>query len=305
MFLLLHCTIDFAIVCFVSSTSSSLVDSTRTSRPGFFFGRSADCYQATRHGKPCSASSLVNRRTEGNSLCAASMRSKQRVRVQQSSHCSMARAGEFVVGQRLEIPIRPESRARSPGESRVLTQRPSGTTIEGFSAAAVLPWVFPEPAPAVSGRSARAPLSTETLMKTFSAKPQEVQRDWFRRRCHRQGARAPGRRDCASPARQAQARVHAARRHGRFHRRRQRRAHQGHRQQGRRQDLLPPYRLPGRHSRAELCEDAGTAPGPRAREGREGHAAEGPARLRDDQEAQGIRDGTHPHTAQQPKALEV
>ncbi len=37
MFFLLHCTIDFAIVCSVSSTSSSLVDSTRTSSPGFFW----------------------------------------------------------------------------------------------------------------------------------------------------------------------------------------------------------------------------------------------------------------------------
>ena len=46
---------------------------------------------------------------------------------------------------------------------------------------------------------------------------------------------------------------------------------------------------PGRHLRHQLQGHAGQASGPRPREGRQGHAAQGPARLRDDQEAEGVR----------------
>ena len=45
---------------------------------------------------------------------------------------------------------------------------------------------------------------------------------------------------------------------------------------------------PGRHPRHQVQGHAGAPPGPRAREGRQGHAAQGPARLRDDQEAEGV-----------------
>ena len=55
----------------------------------------------------------------------------------------------------------------------------------------------------------------------------------------------------------------------------------------------------------QLQEDAGALSRPRAGEGRRGHAAQGPARLRDDQEAQVYAADEHPHTAQQPKTLEI
>ena len=89
---------------------------------------------------------------------------------------------------------------------------------------------------------------TETPhMKTFSAKPADITRDWFVVDAHRQGAGPPREPDRAAPARQAQADLHAAHGHRRLHRRHQRREAARHRQQGRRQALPPPHRLPGRH----------------------------------------------------------
>ena len=69
-------------------------------------------------------------------------------------------------------------------------------------------------------------------MKTFSAKPHEVRRDWFVVDATDKVLGRARRRDRAPPARQAQARVHAARRHRRLHRRRQRGQAARHRQQG-------------------------------------------------------------------------
>ena len=44
-----------------------------------------------------------------------------------------------------------------------------------------------------------------------------------------------------------------------------------------------------RHHRNDVCSDAGKASGTRSRNRRQGHASEGPPRLRNDQEAQDLR----------------
>src|SRR6185312_17489499 len=88
---------------------------------------------------------------------------------------------------------------------------------------------------------------------------------------------------------QAQADVRPAHGHRRLRCDRQRREDCGHGQQAHRQVHLPPLRLPGWAAPALGRRDDREAPGPAAREGDQGHAAEEPPRAGDGQEAQGLR----------------
>ena len=62
---------------------------------------------------------------------------------------------------------------------------------------------------------------------------------------------------------------------------------------------------PGGIKETDFAKLHAQLPDARARARGEGHAAEGPARLRDAQETQDLRRRPHPHAAQQPKALEI
>ena len=61
---------------------------------------------------------------------------------------------------------------------------------------------------------------------------------------------------------------------------------------------------PGGISTTNFAKMQARFPGPRAGKGRARHAAQGPARLRDAEEAQVLRRPAHPHSAQQPKTLD-
>src|SRR5918999_1587185 len=81
-----------------------------------------------------------------------------------------------------------------------------------------------------------------------------------RRRRERPDARPARDPDCRFPARQAQARVHAARGRGRFRDRGQRREDRGVRQQARVEALLPALGLPGRPAQPHARGDARAPP---------------------------------------------
>ena len=126
-------------------------------------------------------------------------------------------------------------------------------------------------------------------MKTFSAKPHEVKRDWYVVDATRQGAGPACEPDRAAPARQAQAeftphvdtgdyivvinaekfRVTGSKAEDKIYYR-----HSGY---------------PGGISKTNFAKMQAALPRPRAGEGGEGHAAQGPARLRDAEEAQVLR----------------
>src|SRR3954467_11450656 len=110
-----------------------------------------------------------------------------------------------------------------------------------------------------------------------------------RRRCQRPNAWPARDADRRRSARQAQARVHPARRHRWLRHRRQRGEDLGERQQAHREALLPPLRLPGRDQVPHAGGDAGAAPrrGHPARG--QGHAAPQPPRPQAADEAEGLR----------------
>ena len=130
------------------------------------------------------------------------------------------------------------------------------------------------------------PFSRREDLRRHPTRPRAQLAARRRRRADPRPARDPDRRRAA---RQAQARVHAARRHRRLRRRRQRREDRGHRQQARREEVLPPLRLPGRPQVADARRHA-RAP---ARGGHpprgQGHAAPQPPRPQAAHQAQGLR----------------
>src|SRR5919107_185685 len=105
----------------------------------------------------------------------------------------------------------------------------------------------------------------------------------------RQNARQACDADRRCPARQAQARVHAAHRRGRLRGRRERREDLGDRQQARREALLPPFRLPGRTPQPHARRDARAPARGGHPPGREGHAAAPPPGPRAASQAQDLR----------------
>ena len=126
-------------------------------------------------------------------------------------------------------------------------------------------------------------------MKTYTAKAGEVEHGWVVVDAQDKVLGRLATQIARAAARQAQARIHAARRHRRLHRRRQRREAARHRHKAERKIYYRHTRLSRRHQGDELRQAAGRASRARAGEGGEGHAAQGPARLRDAEEAQGLR----------------
>ena len=141
-------------------------------------------------------------------------------------------------------------------------------------------------------------------MKTYVATRRPPAR-LVRRRCRGPDPGPPGDADRRRAARQAQARVHAARRHRRLHRRRQRGEDPRHRQQARAEDLLAPQRLPGRDQVPDARRDARAPARGSHPQGRQGDAAAQPPRPPAADQAQGLRRPEHPHAAQQPKPMEI
>ena len=84
-------------------------------------------------------------------------------------------------------------------------------------------------------------------MKTYSPKPQHIERRWYVDRRQRPGSRTPGLGGRRHPARQAQADLRAAHGHRRPRDRDQRGADRADRRQGNQEDLVPPLRLSRRH----------------------------------------------------------
>ena len=100
-------------------------------------------------------------------------------------------------------------------------------------------------------------------MKTYSAKPGEVTREWYLVDAEGQDARPARDADRRHAPRQAQAAVHPARRHRRLRRRRERREDRGHRQQARPEAVLPPLRLSRAACAAGRSASSSTAGRPR------------------------------------------
>ena len=126
-------------------------------------------------------------------------------------------------------------------------------------------------------------------MTTYTAKPGEIQRDWYLVDAEGKTLGRLATRDRRRPPRQGQARVHAARRHGRLRDRRQRREDPRHGQEARREDRLPALRLPGRAQGADAPRAARASPDRGDPQGGQGHAAEEQARGRAAAQAQGLR----------------
>ena len=138
-------------------------------------------------------------------------------------------------------------------------------------------------------RARRTPRPPFLRMKTYSAKPGEITRDWYVVDAEGQTLGRLATQIADRAARQGQAAVHAARRHRRLRRRRQRREDRGHRQEARRQDVLPALGLPGRPEVADAARAARAAPDRGAAEGRQGDAAQEQARPRAAHEAEDLR----------------
>ena len=71
------------------------------------------------------------------------------------------------------------------------------------------------------------------------------------------------------------------------------------------QEVLPPLDLPGRHLRDQLHQAAGAPSGSRPEARGEGHAAEGPLGYAMIKKLKIYAGPAHPHSSQQPKALEI
>ena len=153
---------------------------------------------------------------------------------------------------------------------------------------------------------APAPTRAKRTMKTFSAKPEAVRRDWYLVNAEGKTLGPAGDRARASAARQAQAHLHAARRHGRLHRRDQRREDPRHGPQAQGQDLLPAHGHDRQHEVRAAREDARDA------------SRSAPSRSPSKACCRRTRSGgkcsrnsrlyaatEHPHAAQQPKPLEL
>ena len=134
-----------------------------------------------------------------------------------------------------------------------------------------------------SAPAARLSALLRIRMKTYNAKPGEVDSPLVRRRRRGPDPRPPRDPDRRHAARQGQAAVHAARRHGRLRRRRERREDRGHRQQARPEDVPPPLRLSGRAAEPAAARAARPAADRGAPQGGQGHAPAQPARARTDQ----------------------
>jgi large subunit ribosomal protein L13 len=72
-----------------------------------------------------------------------------------------------------------------------------------------------------------------------------------------------------------------------------------------RQDVLPPLRLPRRHLRHQVQGHAGQAPRPRLEKAVKGMLPKGPLGYAMIKKLKVYAGESHPHTAQQPKALEI
>ena len=110
-----------------------------------------------------------------------------------------------------------------------------------------------------------------------------------RRRCRGPDPGPAGDPDRRRPARQAQARVHAARRHRRLHRRHQRREDPRHRRQAGAEALLAPQRLPGRDQVPHPGRDARPPPRGGDPQGGQGDASAQPPRPPAADQAEGLR----------------
>ena len=126
-------------------------------------------------------------------------------------------------------------------------------------------------------------------MKTYNAKPGEIQRDWYLVDAEGKTLGRLATQIAEQPARQAQAGLHAARRHRRLRRRRQRREDRGHGQQARGEDVLPALRLSRRPARAHAARAARPAADRGAAQGGQGHAPPQQARPRPIDQAQDLR----------------
>ena len=150
------------------------------------------------------------------------------------------------------------------------------------------------------------PSAASRSMKTWNAKPGEIDRRLVRRRRRGADPRPARHADRRHAARQGQAAVHAARRHRRLRRRRQRREDRGHRQQARPEDLLPPLRLSRAASSSGRCASSSSAGRPRccARRSRACSRGTG-SRAQQITKLKIYAGPEHPHEAQAPEAAEV
>ena len=149
----------------------------------------------------------------------------------------------------------------------------------------------------------RTPVRLFSVMKTYTAKPGEITREWYLVDADGQTLGRLATLIADTLARQAEAAVHPARRHRRLRDRRERREDPRDGQQARPEDVLPALGLPGRAQEPDAARAARPAPDRGSPRGGEGHAPEEPARAAAAHEAQDLRRARASARPAKPEAL--